>query len=84
MANKLLCPRCGSAKIVDYDTTFECRKCNLEFKKDNLVDLEDEDRLSVQELKGILDGLIPKEEPAKLTELKDILDKDEFFNHNKQ
>ena len=83
MANKLLCPRCGSAKIVDYDTRFECRNCHLEFKKDNLVDLEDEDLLSVRELKGILDGLIPKEEPNKLTELKDILDSDESFNHNK-
>ena len=83
MANKRLCPRCGSAKIVDYDTTFECRNCNLEFKKDNLVNIEDEDLLSVQELKGILDGLIPKDEPNKLTELKDILDRDETLNYKK-
>lgn len=83
MANKQLCPRCGSAKIVEYDTTFECRECNLEFKKENLVDLEDEDVLSVQEMKGMLDELGLKQDPNKLTKLKDMLDMKESFDHNK-
>jgi rubredoxin len=83
MANKQLCPRCGSTKIVEYDTTFECRECNLEFKKENSIDLEDEDVLSVQEMKGILDTLGLKQDSNKLTKLKDMLDMDESFDHNK-
>ncbi|MHA1107310.1 MAG: hypothetical protein ACTSPN_16585 [Promethearchaeota archaeon] len=84
MANKQKCPRCGSTKIVEYDTTFECRECNLEFKKENLGGLDDADLLSVQEMKGILDELILKEDPDKLTKLKDMLDVDDSFNDNKQ
>lgn len=74
MAKKHLCPRCGSTKIVEYDTTFECRECNLEFKKENLEKVDDENLLSVQEMKGILDKLGLKQDLDKLTKLKDILD----------
>ena len=74
MAKKHLCPRCGSTKIVEYDTTFECRECNLEFKKENLENIDDENLLSVQEMKGIIDKLGLKQDLDKLTKLKDILD----------
>ena len=84
MANKQKCPRCGSTNIVEYDTTFECRECNLEFKKENLVGLDDEDLLSMQEMKGILDELGLKEDPDKLRKLKDILDMKDSFDHHKQ
>lgn len=80
----MLCPRCRSTKIVEYDTTFECRECKLEFKKENLVGLDDDDLLSVQEMKGILDELGLKQDPDKLTKLKDMLDMDESFDQNKQ
>jgi len=83
MANKQLCPRCRSTKIVEYDTTFECRECKLEFKKENLVDLDDEDVLSVQEMKGILDELGLKHDSNKLTKLKEVLDMKESFENNK-
>ena len=84
MANKHLCRRCGYTNILEYDTTFECKECNLEFEKENLLDLDDEDLLSVQEMKGILDELGLKEDPDKLTKLKDTFDIKESFDHNKQ
>ncbi|MHA1669039.1 MAG: hypothetical protein ACTSV5_00520 [Promethearchaeota archaeon] len=85
MANKQkLCPRCGCAEIIEYDTTFKCKECNLEFKKEMIGDLDDEDLLSVQEMKGILDELGLKEDPDKLTKLKDIFDIKGSLNHNKQ
>lgn len=83
MAKKHLCPRCGSTKIVEYDTTVECRECNLEFKKENLENVEDENLLSIQEMKGILDELGLKQDLDKLTKLKDMLDMEESFNNNK-
>ena len=58
-------------------------ECNLEFQKENSIDLDDEDVLSVQEMKGILDELGLKQDSNKLTKLKDILDTEESFDHNK-
>jgi len=83
MANKQVCPRCGSSKIVEYDTTFGCRECNLEFQKEISLDLDEEDVLSIKEMKGILDELGLKQNSNKLTKLKDVLDMKESFDQNK-
>ncbi len=83
MANKNLCPRCGSHDIVEYETTIECMKCHFEFKKENLADLDDEDILSVQEMKDILDELGLNQDSDKLTKMKEIFDIEDSFNQKK-
>ena len=47
------CPSCKSTDVIEYDEYIECTSCNLEFFKDGLDEIEDENKLSVQELKGI-------------------------------
>jgi hypothetical protein len=74
---KISCPRCGSHKIVEYDLTFECLNCKSEFKISKSLDLNKEDILSIQEMKGILDGLGLNGDKNRAKELKKILDSEE-------
>lgn len=73
MANRT-CPRCGSTKIVEYDFSFECLNCKSKFNFDYEDGIEDEDRLTIQEMKGILDELGLSEDKTRSTRLKEILD----------
>jgi hypothetical protein len=53
MTQKFHCPRCRSKDIIEYDDFIECPKCDLEFDKEFLGVIPDEDILSRQELIGI-------------------------------
>ena len=73
MANRT-CPRCGSTKIVEYEFSFECLNCKSEFKLNYDDGIKDEDRLTIQEMKSILDELGLSEDKTRSTLLKEILD----------
>lgn len=73
MANRT-CPRCGSTKIVEYEFSFECLNCKSEFKLNYDDGIKDEDRLTIQEMKRILDELGLSEDKTRSTLLKEILD----------
>jgi hypothetical protein len=53
----LYCPRCKNTEIIEYDETFDCPKCKLEFYKRSLSEFDDEDILSIEELSGFKDGI---------------------------
>jgi hypothetical protein len=50
MVSKLkACPRCNKNKVIDLGDTIECTLCKLEFLKDDLLNLDPDQILSVQE-----------------------------------
>ncbi|MFX1276978.1 MAG: hypothetical protein ACFFBP_06820 [Promethearchaeota archaeon] len=52
--NILYCPRCKNTEgLIEYDESFDCPKCRLEFSKKDLVELEDQDILSIEEKKNL-------------------------------
>lgn len=53
---KLHCPRCKTNDIVEYEDTFECTKCLMEFEKKDLELYEDEDILSIREKLDIVEA----------------------------
>lgn len=50
------CPACKSEKIIEYEEYIECLSCHLEFFKEGLDEIEDENQLSTQELEGIVEA----------------------------
>jgi len=50
------CPRCGNVRIIEYDNTIECPECKLEFDKSALEQFNNENVLSLNELKVIFDS----------------------------
>ena len=63
------CPRCNENIIIDYEETFECLKCNLEFDKVSFKLIEKDNILSIEEKSIFLDIF------------KDNIDDDNFNNH---
>ncbi|MCK4687945.1 MAG: hypothetical protein KAT66_07430 [Candidatus Lokiarchaeota archaeon] len=59
------CPRCGSSSLINYGKTFECTNCHLEFYKELDEDIEDENRISLQEMKGFIDSFLPSDKKNK-------------------
>ena len=52
------CPRCGNLDIIDYDDTFDCPKCMLEFNKEDFDIVEDKSNvLSIQEKMAFIEVL---------------------------
>ena len=50
MVSKLkTCPRCQQNKVIDLGETIECTICNLEFQKEDILNLDSDQILSVQE-----------------------------------
>lgn len=57
MKKQFICPRCGSKKTIEYEDSFECLECNLEFNKVKDKDIDDDNVLAIDEVKGIVDEL---------------------------
>jgi len=76
MKNKLSCPRCGSRRIIEYENSYECPNCMLEFKKEDKSDIEEKNLLAIGEIKGILDELGGSESPKKLKKIEKSLKDD--------
>jgi len=53
------CPRCGTESIMEYDDSFDCPVCRLEFSKASCDRHEDDDSaiLSYEELDGVFKSL---------------------------
>ena len=49
MKKKYHCPRCHNDKIIDYEDTFECPKCRLEFEKRDFELFDEDQILSIEE-----------------------------------
>ena len=49
MKKPYYCPRCKSKDINEYDDTFDCIHCNLEFDKKDCDELDDDQILSIKE-----------------------------------
>lgn len=50
------CPRCNSTEIVDHGEYIECSKCCLDFFKDHFGEINNENILAEEELKGVIDS----------------------------
>ena len=46
---KYQCPRCGGAKILDYNFHIKCIDCKLEFDKRDIRSFDEEDVLALSE-----------------------------------
>ncbi len=46
------CPRCQSRDVIDYGDYIHCLNCELDFNKELIGQIDDEDILSRQELGG--------------------------------
>ena len=46
---KMKCPRCNNLDLIDYGEIIECPRCNLEFHKKDLLNLNGEEILSISE-----------------------------------
>lgn len=62
---KYKCPRCKSEHILEFDEFIKCSECDLDFDKEFLGVIDDENVLARQELKGIVDAF-DEEEKKKL------------------
>lgn len=49
MSKNYQCPRCKSNKIINYEKTIQCVDCELEFDKEDLEILEEDQILSSKE-----------------------------------
>lgn len=58
---KFICPRCKSEDILEFDDFISCNKCNLDFDKEFLGIIDNENILARGELKGIIDAFYDKE-----------------------
>jgi len=55
---KYHCPRCGG---FEYNESFNCFKCRLEFEKQDCDEFDDEDILAIEEKMAFLDAFHKKE-----------------------
>ncbi len=70
MKNKMTdyhCPRCQNESIIEFEDSIHCHECDLDFDKDFLGVITDEDILSQQELGGVANSFTD-EEKKKLLE----------------
>ncbi len=50
------CPRCNSTEIIDHGDYIECLECHLDFFTNFIGEINDENILAEQELKGVIDS----------------------------
>ncbi len=53
-AEKFKCPKCGNVDVIDYDDSFECPKCNLEFEKEDFKNNGEDGLDSIMSVKEML------------------------------
>jgi len=56
ISSNYYCPRCNSTEIVDHGEYIECPKCRLDFFKNHIGEINNENILAEQELKGVIDS----------------------------
>ena len=65
------CPACKNEEIIESDKSIHCPHCKLDFEKEFLGVIDDENILSQQELGGIIDAFDDEDKKKML--------KDEFW-----
>jgi len=60
--SKLRCPKCKDKKLEEFGGIVVCSKCKQEFNKKSLNTLDEDDILSNQEMKWMLDSFKRKEQ----------------------
>ncbi|MFX1478340.1 MAG: hypothetical protein ACFFCI_09415 [Promethearchaeota archaeon] len=79
MTKKYHCPRCGSTDIVEYESTFDCTHCRdtsglpLEFKKEFIGKIPDNEILAIQEMGAIFDEFEELKDEDKAKKMFDSL-----------
>ena len=58
MPNKYHCPRCKTGEIIEYDHSFDCPICRLEFEKKDCDLFEDDQILAVEEKLEIVKTIV--------------------------
>lgn len=53
---KYYCPRCKSTKIINRGKYIECPRCGIDFFKEYIREIDDENILAEQELEGFIDS----------------------------
>jgi len=71
------CPACDSKDIIEYDEIIECPKCNLEFFKDHLGEIDPENQLSIKELNGIVGAFTDEGSVSSRKRLSKALEEDD-------
>jgi len=62
MPSEYYCPRCQSEKVIVYDDHIECTQCGLSFFTEDIEsNIDEENLLSEQELKGFADAFDEEE-----------------------
>ncbi|KKM71596.1 hypothetical protein LCGC14_1429020 [marine sediment metagenome] len=74
--DKYHCPKCKRTEFVDYGKTVECTTCLIEFDKELLGKIPDDEILSLQEIKGVLDEFEELKDPEKVRKFFDSLSDD--------
>ena len=76
VADKYHCPLCKNTEFIDYGKTVECTTCLIEFDKKLLGKIPDDEILSTQEIKGVLDEFEELKDPEKVKKFFDSISDD--------
>ena len=74
--SKYHCPRCKATNILEYDKFIECPLCLLDFDKDLIGKIPDNEIMAHREMGGILDGFEELKDSKKAKEVFDSIMKD--------
>jgi len=73
------CPNCQSSDVIEYDEYIECLSCGLEFFKESIdSEIDEENLLSEQELKGFADAFEELKDDKKRKKFLKSLEEDNF------
>lgn len=73
------CPNCQSSDIIEYNEHIECLSCGLEFFKESIDrEIDEENILSEQELKGFADTFEELKDDKKRKKFLKSLEEDNF------
>ncbi|MHA2185400.1 MAG: hypothetical protein ACXAAI_10410 [Promethearchaeota archaeon] len=73
MPSKYRCPRCKSTRIREYDDFIECSNCLLDFDKELIGKVPDEELMARKEMDGLLNGFEELKDPKIAKELFDSI-----------
>ena len=76
MLNPFYCPRCKTSSIVEYPDTIECPDCFLEFNKNFIGVIPDDEILAIAEMDAIIEESGELKDPKKAKKFFDSLMRD--------
>ncbi|MHA1914470.1 MAG: hypothetical protein ACW986_03665 [Promethearchaeota archaeon] len=76
MKPKFHCPRCKSSDILEFDKFISCPKCALDFNKEDVGNIPDDQIVARQEMGGLFDAFDELKDPKRNKEIFDSIMKD--------